>query len=110
MLKRPKHPTKLLWVPLSGLFAATGNSQNLTKECDSLLWYMLGYAQRAIKSVVEREEQGFTSVSLDMVEHLGNWTTLGKLTQTGTNVGRKREVINIGHWGNRVSNHIHSVA
>lgn len=109
MLKSPKKRAKLLQFSLLGLFAAVSNSKQLPKPRNSVLRYVLGNTQPAVESVVECEQQSLASVSLNVVKHLGDWTTLGEPTQTGRNVGGKREMVNVRNRRNRVTDDSHSV-
>lgn len=59
---------------------------------------------------MKRKQQALLSVSLDMVEHLRDRMFPGKMAQSGADVRRKCEVINIGHWGNRIANYVHGIA
>ena len=70
---------------------------------------MLRDAKPAIKSIVKSKQQTLTSVCLEVVEHLRDRVLPGKLTQSGANAGGTGEMVNIGHWRNRITNHVHSI-
>jgi hypothetical protein len=81
----------------------------MTKSGDSIVGYMLRDAQRTIKRIVKRKQQALTPISLNVVEHFRDRMRLRKLTQSSANLLRKCEVINIGHWSNRIASNVHSV-